>query len=396
MRMSRLLLALVLALPLAADTLAPSDFVQRREALAERVGDGFAVLECVKIDHDPDTDLIDARTPHFDFPYLTGVEAPGSILVVMPSVDECYLFLPEGEDLGEATRTSGIKNVLPLDHFPGFAKEVLGQAKRFYARKQQGLRKRLSLDSPGAKFQDLGEHVTALRMVKSPKELAILREAAEITCEGIVRGMEQCAPGKSEGVVEKAIEDVYWKRGAERAAFASICGSGPNTTILHYAKNTRTMDEDDLLVTDVGCELHGYAADVTRTYPVDGTFEGEQLEIYEIVREAQERARKALKPGISLAELDAIAREYIASRGYGEYFVHYLGHYVGLNVHDSGRMDVPLEPGMVITIEPGIYIREKELGVRIEDTFIVTEDGSECISDGAPRLPKEIEERMKR
>lgn len=396
MRLPRLLLALVLALPLAADTLAPSDFTQRREALAERVGEGFAVLECVEIDHDPETDLIDARTPHFDFPYLTGVEAPGSILVVMPSVDDCYLFLPEGEDLGEAKRLSGIANVVPLSEFTAFARDVLGRTKRFYARKQQALRKRLSLDSPGAEFFDLGEHVTALRLVKSKKELAIMREAAEITCEGIVRAMEKCAPGLSEAVVEKAVEDTYWERGAERAAFASICGSGPNSTILHYAKNTRTMDEDDLIVTDVGCELHGYAADVTRTYPVDGTFEGEQLEIYEIVREAQERARKALKPGISLAELDAIARAYIDSKGYGDYFVHYLGHYVGLNVHDSGRMDISLEPGMVITIEPGIYIREKELGVRIEDTFIVTEDGSECISNGAPRTPKEIEERMKR
>jgi len=396
MRMPRLLLALIVAMPLGADTLAPSDFAQRRKALAERAGDGFTVLECVKIDHDPDTDLIDERTPHFDFPYLTGVEAPGAILVVLPSVDECTLFLPEGEDADEARRVSGIENVVGLEDFPHFAREVLGQSKRFYARKQQALRKRLSLDSPGAVFLDLGKHVTALRMVKSRKELAILREAAEITCEGIVRGMGKCAPGLSEGVVEKAIEDTYWERGAERAAFASICGSGPNTTILHYAKNTRVMDEDDLIVTDVGCELHGYAADVTRTYPVDGSFEGEQLVVYEIVREAQERARKALKPGISLSELDSIARGYIDSKGYGQYFVHYLGHYVGLNVHDSGSMDVPLEPGMVITIEPGIYIREKELGVRIEDTFIVTKDGSECISNGAPRIPKEIEERMKR
>lgn len=394
MGLPRLVLFL-LALPIAADTLAPSDFVERRKQLAKRLGDGFAVLECVKIDHDPDTDLIDERTPHFDFPYLTGIEAPGAILVVMPAVEESSLFLPEGEDIVEARKASGIENVLGLDQFPRFAKEVLGGSQKFYVRKQPGLRKLLAVDSPMAEFLDLGSHVTRLRMVKSKKEQAIMRKAAEITCEGIVEGMRVCEPGESEAVVEKAIEDVFWRRGAQRAAFASICGSGPNSTILHYSKNTRTMDEDDLIVTDVGCELHGYAADVTRTYPVDGTFEGEQLKIYEIVREAQERARRALMPGISLAQLDAIAREYIDSQGYGRYFIHYVGHYVGLNVHDCGPYDAPLEPGMVITIEPGIYIRDKELGVRIEDTYIVTEDGSECISEGAPRLSKEIEECMK-
>lgn len=395
MRAARLLL-LMLALPIAADTLAPSDFQERRAALAKRLGGGFAVLECEKIDHSPDTDLIDERTPQFDFPYLAGVEVVGAVLVILPEVDESYLFLPEGADVGKTKEASGVKNVLPLGDFPDFARDVLGGSKRFYARRQQEVRKRLSLDSPGAKFLDLGEEVTALRVRKTKKELAIMREAAEITCEGIIHGMEACHPGGNESDVKAAIEGTFKARGAESLAFSSICGSGPNSTILHYAKDTRQLGADDLIVTDVGCELHGYAADVTRTYPVDGTFSDEQKEIYEIVREAQERARKALKPGISLAQLDAIAREFITSKGYGKYFRHYLGHYVGLNVHDCGPFDAPLEPGMVITIEPGIYLNDKGLGVRIEDTYFVTEDGSECISDGAPKVPAEVEARMKK
>ncbi len=395
MRPARLLL-LLLALPIAADTLAPNDFHQRRSALAKRLGGGFAVLECEKIDHSPDTDLIDERTPQFDFPYLAGVEVVGAVLVILPDVDDSYLFLPEGADVGKAKAASGIANVLSLDHFPDFARDVLGDSKRFYARRQPSIRKRLSLDSPGAKFLDLGEEVTTLRVTKTKKELAIMREAAEITCDGIVHGMKACHPGGNESDVKAAIEGTFKARGAESLAFSSICGSGPNSTILHYAKDTRAFGEDDLIVTDVGCELHGYAADVTRTYPVDGTFSDEQREIYEIVREAQELARKALKPGISLAEMDAVARAYITEKGYGKYFRHYLGHYVGLNVHDCGPFDAPLEPGMVITIEPGIYLDDKGLGVRIEDTYIVTEDGSECISGGAPKVPAEIEKLMAR
>jgi Xaa-Pro aminopeptidase len=156
------------------------------------------------------------------------------------------------------------------------------------------------------------------------------------------------------------------------------------------------MEEGDLLVLDVGVEYRHYTADITRTLPVSGSFTEEQAEIYDIVLEAQRRAIDQIKPGALYREdIESAARDYIEEEGFGDYFIHGTGHFVGLDVHDVGDYEIPLEPGVILTIEPGIYIPDKGIGVRIEDMILVTENGHEILSRGIPKSRVEIEEAMR-
>jgi Xaa-Pro aminopeptidase len=186
-----------------------------------------------------------------------------------------------------------------------------------------------------------------------------------------------------------------------------IVASGPMSISLHYSANKRRMDSGELLLMDVGAECGDYAADITRTVPVNGHFTPRQREIYEIVLGAQKAAIDAAKPGMKLLglgedSLNGIARKYVDSHGkdlhgesLGKYYLHSLGHHVGLDVHDATDPDLALQPGMVITIEPGIYIAEEAIGVRIEDMILITDHGSRVMSSGLPRSPGEIEKRIR-
>ena len=208
-------------------------------------------------------------------------------------------------------------------------------------------------------------------------------------------------PGLHEYEIAAAMTNTYFETGCERSAYAPIVGSGPNSVTLHYMANRRRMDAGEVVVMDVGAECADYATDVTRTVPVNGKFTPRQREIYEIVLGAQKAAIAAIKPGAKLrgpGSLQEIAREYINTHGkdlhgdpLGKYFTHGLSHHVGLDVHDLSDSNVPIEAGMVITIEPGIYIPEENIGVRIEDTLLVTEAGSRNLSASLPKEPKEIE-----
>ncbi len=196
--------------------------------------------------------------------------------------------------------------------------------------------------------------------------------------------------------------ETYQELGCERSAYAPIVGSGPNSTVLHYMSNRRRMDAGEVMVMDVGAECSDYASDVTRTVPANGKFTARQREIYEIVLGAQKAAMAAVKPGMKMRgegkSLQQIAYDYINSHGQdlhgeplGKYFTHGLGHHVGLDVHDASDSNAPLKAGMVITIEPGIYIPEENIGVRIEDTVLVTETGSKNLSGALPREADEVE-----
>jgi Xaa-Pro aminopeptidase len=195
---------------------------------------------------------------------------------------------------------------------------------------------------------------------------------------------------------------VYFERGCERHAYPPIVGSGPNSVILHYMTNHRRIDSGEVVVADVGAECSDYASDITRTVPANGKFTPRQREIYEIVLGAQKAAIAAVKPGMRLRadgpSLYQVAYDYINSHGrdlhgqpLGKYFVHGLGHYVGLDVHDPGDYAAPLKAGMVITVEPGIYIPEENIGIRIEDVVVVTADGARVLSAALPREIADIE-----
>src|SRR6267143_830451 len=230
-----------------------------------------------------------------------------------------------------------------------------------------------------------------------------LRRAVDISVAGHIAAMRAARPGMYEYELEAALEDGFRRNGADRLGYPSIVGSGPNSTTLHYDVNRRKTENGDLVVIDAAAEWGQYTADVTRTFPVNGKFTPRQKAIYDLVLGAQQAAFDAVRPGITMRELDGIARRYMHDHSGNlcgpltcddrEFFNHGLGHPIGMDVHDVG-ISRPLEPGMVVTLEPGIYIQSEKLGVRIEDDVLVTAKGGEWLSAGAPRTAEAIERVM--
>ena len=268
----------------------------------------------------------------------------------------------------------------------------------------------LKLAAPQATPKDIRKEIAEMRWVKSPTEIAFLRQAIELSDDAQLQAMKMMRPGLFEYQVAAKMGYVHAMGGSEAEAYAPIVGAGPNSTALHYDKLSRKIQDGDIVVLDVGAQYSGYAADITRTLPADGKFTPRQREIYEIVLGAQNAALAAMHPGAVMAchtkdkkdTLQGIAYNYINSHGkdshgkpLGQYFIHGLGHPIGLNVHDpSIDYCKPLEPGMVVTVEPGIYIPEENLGVRIEDDVLITETGMELLSQKLPRGADEIEKIM--
>jgi Xaa-Pro aminopeptidase len=277
-----------------------------------------------------------------------------------------------------------------------------------------------------------------MRLVKDATEQALLRRAAALSAEAHVAAMKAVRPGREEYAVRAALEEVCTAGGAARMAYPSIVGSGPNSVILHYERDDRKMSAGEMIVNDSACEYGMYAADVTRSYPVSGTFSPEQRAIYEIVLAAQKAGFAKARPGAAFHEVhdatvevvtDGLLRlgilkgdrnELIRTLAYAKFYPHGSSHWLGMNVHDVGSYrfsnpDAPrlaryrtaetkLEPGMALTVEPGIYIRDHaegvdpkwwNIGVRIEDDVLITPAGMECLSCAAPREPGEVEKTIR-
>jgi len=244
--------------------------------------------------------------------------------------------------------------------------------------------------------------VDSMRVVKDEVEIAALRHAIEITGEAHKAAMRVAHPGMFEYQIEATIEYTFRNLGADRVGFPSIVGSGPNTTILHYDVNRRQVQEGDLVLADIGAEWGQYTGDLTRTFPVNGRFTERQKDIYNLVLGTQLAVIDAIRPGLTMNDLSVVALDYMRSNSGDlcgtvdctQYFIHGLGHWLGMRVHDVGDYSMPLEPGMVFTLEPGIYIPGENLGVRIEDNVLVTESGCEVLSAGTPKTVEEIESLM--
>jgi Xaa-Pro aminopeptidase/ketosteroid isomerase-like protein len=264
----------------------------------------------------------------------------------------------------------------------------------------------LLLAAPQAKLNDIRPQIEALRQIKSPSEIAFLKQAIELSLDAQLEAMKMMRPGLYEYQVAARMVEVHAWGGSEAEGYAPIVGAGPNSTALHYSKLSRKIEEGDIVVLDVGAQFSGYSADITRTIPANGKFTPRQRELYEIVLGAQNAALEKIKPGNDYCAKGAksaykAAYDYINSHGkdlhgksLGQYFIHGLGHHIGLNVHDPGEYCTPLRPGMVVTVEPGIYIPEENLGVRIEDDLLITETGYKFLSERLPRAPGEIEKIM--
>jgi Xaa-Pro aminopeptidase len=259
---------------------------------------------------------------------------------------------------------------------------------------------------PQTKLKDIRSSIEAMRQIKSPGEIGFLTQAIELSLDAHLAAMRMMRPGLHEYQIAAKMVEIHAMGGSEAEGYAPIVGAGPNSTALHYDKLARLIEDGDIVVLDVGAQYSGYSADITRTLPANGKFTPRQREIYEIVLGAQNAALAAIKPGMEYCQKGSksvykIAYDYINSHGkdlhgksLGQYFIHGLGHDIGLDVHDPGEYCKPLEPGMVVTVEPGIYIPEENLGVRIEDDFLITETGYKFLSERLPRNPDEIEKIM--
>jgi len=269
---------------------------------------------------------------------------------------------------------------------------------------ERDARKELEKKYPSLKVKGPNALLGRLRAIKSPAEIDQIRRSIAATGEGIAGAMSACRPGAKEYELQAAIEYAMLRRGASAPAFSSIIGSGPNSLILHYEHNRRTMNAGDVVVMDVGAEIEGYAADVTRTIPVSGTFTPEQKKVYDVVLRAQEAIIRVIRPGAAWSELDRAARGVIDAAGFGKYWRHSVSHHLGIDVHDVGPMDT-LRAGMVVTMEPGIYIPVSDttmapgfrgVGIRIEDDALVTAGGCTVLSEGIPKTIADVERGMKK
>jgi Xaa-Pro aminopeptidase len=264
----------------------------------------------------------------------------------------------------------------------------------------------LQLVDPSVKLKDIRGVIETLRMIKSPGEIAFLKKAINLSLDAHLEAMKMMRPGLYEYQVAAQMLEVHAMGGSEAEGYAPIVGAGPNSTVLHYDKLARKIADGDIVVMDVGAQFSGYSSDITRTLPANGKFTSRQREIYEIVLGAQNAVFAALKPGMNYCKsgdksLYKISYDYINSHGkdlhgkrLGQYYIHGLGHNIGLDVHDPGDYCRPLVPGQVVTVEPGIYIPEENLGVRIEDDLLITDTGFEFLSERLPRDPAEIEKIM--
>ena len=409
----------------------------RRRRLMERLGEGVAVLWGAGDDRGYGDVGTFRQDP--DFFYLTGVELPNAVLVLRPSEGEDILFLPPrneplerwtgpklgpGEATAEQLGFTAVHSTEPSERVidarrrpvPGFEARLAGWLAGggpLWLRLPGGpaeaplppgpaLAARLRNGLPSFATRDLSGEIAALRLIKEPGEIALMRKAVAATVAGQRAAARTIRPGVREKTVEGAVFAAFTAAGAEGLAFPSIVGSGFNGTVLHYDQNTGVCADGDLVVVDIGARYGYYCGDLTRTYPVSGRFGERQRALYDLVLEAHDRVAEAIRPGATLAGLRRIAYETIENSPLrdvhgdrlGQYFIHGIGHFLGLEAHDAGGEGPELEPGMVITNEPGLYIPDEATGIRIEDDYVVTEDGAECLSADLPTGAAAVEAMM--
>jgi Xaa-Pro aminopeptidase len=371
-----------------------TEYASRRARVAAEIKGSAMILFGM-----PDTELVKFKQED-NFYYLTGFSEPNAVLLIDATGDqpEEILFIqarnPREErwtgvtmSAGEeGQKITGMKSVRVRSELADVMARVTQKAGKLYTLTRDKRTTEQLRSFAAAEVQNVDDIIAGLRVRKSATEIKLMEKTISITLAGHQAAARTIAPGVWEYEVEAALEYEFRRKGAERPSFPSIVGSGPNSTVLHYDASTRQMQAGDLVVVDIGAEYSGYAGDVTRTYPVSGKFTPRQREIYQIVLDAQKEAFAKIKPGATIREVHQAAFNYIRAKGYSTEFPHGTSHHLGLYVHDPGDTGRRLEPGMVITVEPGIYLDKEQLGVRIEDDVVITETGYRLLSD----FPKEI------
>jgi len=393
--------------------------------------------------------------PDSDFVYLTGFAEPDAVLVLIPAIPgtkhtapRTILFLREkdrereiwsGRRLGVAAAPAalGVDEARPIEALWTDLPELLKNVERIVwrvgvdeARDREMLRVVGQLRAgakggvvPPVELLDTAPFLHELRLKKSPAEIEIMRRAARLTREAHVNAMRRARPGVNEREIDAEIDATFRRGGGTGAAYTNIVAGGANATILHYVENDRPLEDGKLLLIDAGCEYDWYASDVTRTFPINGRFDAEQRALYEIVLDAQMAAIAHVKPGVTFTSVHDVAlnrlvhglitagllrgevADAIAQGAYRRFYMHRTSHWLGLDVHDCGAYVVDgrsrtLEPGMVLTIEPGLYVAEDDttvdarwrgIGIRIEDDVLVTPTGHDVLTAGIPKTIDEVE-----
>jgi Xaa-Pro aminopeptidase len=386
-----------------------SVYQARREAVMKELGGCIAVLAAAG----ETSGVTEDYRQDGDFLWLTGVQEPGAWILLAPRMkyDRTTLFLrprdPERErwtgtrePLSPALRARhGVDRVLrgdPSRAGLGAAMQAECVAVIAPAEAPEDDRKDVALSRKlaglyGHRVVYKRDLLARLRSAHSPAELALMERAVAITQKGHDAAARATVAGVSERDVQTQIEYAFFANGATGLSYSSIVGSGENGAILHWVDNSRMLKDGDLVVVDAGADYGRYACDITRTYPVSGRFTDEQAKVYRAVYQAQEDIFAAIKPGVSMADLQKVAEASIERSGYLDAFIHGFGHFVGLDVHDAGRYDLPLPVGAVFTVEPGIYLPEHGFGVRIEDEVVVTPTGYRLLSKEIPRKLEDVE-----
>ncbi|HWV15494.1 MAG TPA: Xaa-Pro aminopeptidase [Cellvibrio sp.] len=388
-----------------------------------------------------------------DLFYLSGFAEPKAVLVLVPGRDhgEYVLFVRERNREREiwdgyragpegACSEYGADDAFPIDDIDDILPGLIeGRERVYYAMGKDSEFDKQVMDwvntirakvrsgaTPPGEFLDLSHFLNELRLFKSAAELRVMKEAGEISARAHVRAMKICKPGLMEYQLEAEILHEFGKSGARFPAYNTIVGGGKNGCILHYIENNAALKNGDLVLIDAGCELDYYAADITRTFPVNGKFSVEQKALYDICLRAQLEAIAVAKPGnhwndpheatvrvitqglIELGLLEGDLQELIKTEAYKEFYMHRAGHWLGMDVHDVGDYKVGgewrvLEPGMVLTVEPGIYVapdnervakKWRGIGIRIEDDVVITKDGNEVLTKDVPKTIDAIEALM--
>ncbi len=429
------------------------EFKRRRDELFGRMSEQSLLVIPAAPQSIRNRDVEYPYHPESDFHYLTGFSEPDAIVVLkrLGRRKSCFLFCKErdpemeqwtGERLGTVRAVSklGINHAWPIEEWEQHLPELLSGVNRLYFNLGEGSsiesmllqqmkrfrqRNRSGVVSPQAIYTpDTLLH--EMRLIKSIPEQQAMRKAAAITTSAHVHAMRQCRVGMNEQRLEGEILHSFSRHGTRTVAYGSIVAGGNNACTLHYVANRDDLQQGDLVLIDAGAEWDGYAADVTRTFPVNGRFSEPQRQLYEVVLAAQRAAIRKIRPGkrwdsfhraavreitkglLELNILEGDLNTLIKEEGYKPYYMHQTGHWLGMDVHDVGAYKVDgkwrvLEPGMVMTVEPGIYIPKgmkgvadewQGIGIRIEDDVLVTESGNEVLTEAVPKAVDEIEQLM--
>ena len=426
----------------------PQEFNSRRRRLMESFSGGAIVLAAGH-DASRNSDVDHEYRQPSSFWYMTGFDEPDAVAVLRPGSDTPYtLFVRPYDPTFEiwvgyragvrgAVGRLGANAAYPLEELDAQLPKMLADYDTVYYAlgsddRLDGIisnlvKRRRSMAQRGAKslrrIEDPTPQVDLMRQIKTDEEIALLQRAIDITAHGFAAAMRTAAPGVHEYEVQAALEGPFRQLGSPRNGYPSIVAGGANACVLHYIRNRDALGPDDLLLIDAGAEYGYYTADVTRTWPVSGKFTGPQRAIYELTLESQRQAIAAVKPGVGFDDVHRVATraliqglidlaimsgsvdEIMEQQTYRDYYMHATSHWLGLDVHDCGpyrddKGQVRLRPGMVLTIEPGLYFGPqakqtpdiyKGIGIRIEDDVLVTEDGCRVLSEAIPKDPDELE-----